>query len=850
MHSDRLQPPTPSFSSSRRSPAKAVSRWRRGVILPCVLTLFLMFGVVAVLFTMLEFMHSTATFAHHHPLLAGGVIVHGSHATETDRVIHAAPDRSGGNANVDANAADTSGSVPKRLYHMSAGERRQTLDSWMQSRHGRVNKQKHQAASKASAGPLAGHPVNVSLPRRVTPPPSPPPTPAPPSPKPTRPPPLLPPMPGRSFTDRSSDYAHDLAALRRYRRGVVIDEIEYSFAGYAKCAWGWDEVRPVSCTGRNWDDMGGYPSPGLALTLIDSLTTLYLANLTEHWRVALEYVERELTFDVPVSVSVFEMTIRVVGGLLSAYELSGEAHPFLLQKARDMADRLLPAFNTQTGFPNSHIHLRLGNHSNAPWHPNSVYLAEIASFGIEFRSLSYHTRDGKYAKAVSRVNNAMMTFCSETGLCQLRFDVQSLHWDGQEYSIGGLADSYYEYLLKLYIHSGFEDLPSLSRFLRASASIIQELVIFDVKANESNKIDVISSAAQKFVYHARPTSALKQTTAATQAAGPVMNGNGSAVTATVPPTPPPVPRTKRSVHSAFVTAGRDGTTVYDMDHLVCFAAGMFELGYHATPWDDPGFQMLMAQRDLPADLREKLRDASLGIGQTCRDVSTMTNFGLPPEVSTLNGDRHSDFAAHLSVHHLKQPYLLRPEALESFFYLTLFDLHPALSGPGASIHTATSLRHRSRWEDAAWDAFVQVIRHCKVANGYSGVLNVMMPADVEKYANDAPSAPNSADAADDLDGRAPRHNDLMESFWLAESLKYLLLTNSIDEHSFGGESDRDASALGDLLHRHARNDRAAQTGSRVTSASVARGVTWEWVLNTEAHPLRVRPDLFDRIPPL
>lgn len=55
-------------------------------------------------------------------------------------------------------------------------------------------------------------------------------------------------------------------------------------------------------------------------------------------------------------MSVFESNIRMVGGLLSAYELSGE-EVFLL-KAEDLARRLLPAFGTPTGIPLGAINLR------------------------------------------------------------------------------------------------------------------------------------------------------------------------------------------------------------------------------------------------------------------------------------------------------------------------------------------------------------------------------------------------------------------------------------------------------------------------------------------------------------
>lgn len=56
---------------------------------------------------------------------------------------------------------------------------------------------------------------------------------------------------------------------------------------------------------------------------------------------------------------------RVVGGLLSTYDLSGDK--IFLEKAKDIADRLLPAWNTPTGIPYNIINLRNGNAHNPSW---------------------------------------------------------------------------------------------------------------------------------------------------------------------------------------------------------------------------------------------------------------------------------------------------------------------------------------------------------------------------------------------------------------------------------------------------------------------------------------------------
>ena len=111
---------------------------------------------------------------------------------------------------------------------------------------------------------------------------------------------------------------------------------------YRKFAWGADEVHPKSGgRGNNWG--------GFGMTSLDALDTLKLLGLEKELDDATDWVEKNVEFDRYTSVSVFETNIRVVGGLLSAYDLTG--NKMFLKKARDIADRLLPAFNTPSGYP-------------------------------------------------------------------------------------------------------------------------------------------------------------------------------------------------------------------------------------------------------------------------------------------------------------------------------------------------------------------------------------------------------------------------------------------------------------------------------------------------------------------
>jgi len=140
----------------------------------------------------------------------------------------------------------------------------------------------------------------------------------------------------------------------------------HAFDGYMKYAFPLDELRPLSCQGE--DSLGGY-----ALTLIDSLDTLALLGDKEKFGAAVEWVGKNVRFDINKTVSVFETNIRILGGLLSAHLIASDYatgmriqsyDDQLLHLAADLAQRLLPAFDTPTGIPFGSINLKYGVDEN------------------------------------------------------------------------------------------------------------------------------------------------------------------------------------------------------------------------------------------------------------------------------------------------------------------------------------------------------------------------------------------------------------------------------------------------------------------------------------------------------
>jgi len=104
--------------------------------------------------------------------------------------------------------------------------------------------------------------------------------------------------------------------LGRSRAGAVVATMRHAWSNYRAKAWGSDELRPRSGTGQdNWS--------GVGMTLVDSLDTLWLMGMTAEFADARAWVAANLNFDKYSAISVFEITIRELGGLLAAYELSG-----------------------------------------------------------------------------------------------------------------------------------------------------------------------------------------------------------------------------------------------------------------------------------------------------------------------------------------------------------------------------------------------------------------------------------------------------------------------------------------------------------------------------------------------
>ncbi|XP_052334588.1 endoplasmic reticulum mannosyl-oligosaccharide 1,2-alpha-mannosidase-like isoform X2 [Oncorhynchus keta] len=251
------------------------------------------------------------------------------------------------------------------------------------------------------------------------------------------------------------------------RLEAVRDAFRHAWKGYKEFAWGKDELRPMSKSYGEWF--------GLGLTLIDALDTMWILNLKKEFEEAKTWVSTELFFDKDVDVNLFESTIRILGGLLSTYHLTGDT--LFLDKAKDIGTRLMPAFNTPSKIPYSDVNIGKGTAHPPRWTSDST-VAEVTSIQLEFRELSRLTQDTRYQAAVDEVMQKVHKLeGKQDGLVPMFINTNSGQFTHLGmFTLGARADSYYEYLLKQWIQGGKKETALLEDYLQALEGVKKNLL--------------------------------------------------------------------------------------------------------------------------------------------------------------------------------------------------------------------------------------------------------------------------------------------------------------------------------------------------------------------------------------
>ncbi|KAI1277905.1 glycoside hydrolase family 47 protein [Xylaria sp. FL0933] len=191
--------------------------------------------------------------------------------------------------------------------------------------------------------------------------------------------------------------------VREARQQQVKAEMERGWAGYWQYARGHDELSPVTKKFRD-------PFCGWAATLVDSLDTLWIMGMEDEFKDALLEVEKiDFTVSKRAEIPVFETTIRYLGGLLAAYDVSGGksgGHDILLEKAVELAEILMGVFDTPNRMPVLYYNWKPSYASRPRRAGNGVSVAELGSLAMEFTRLAQLTKENRYYDAVARITDA------------------------------------------------------------------------------------------------------------------------------------------------------------------------------------------------------------------------------------------------------------------------------------------------------------------------------------------------------------------------------------------------------------------------------------------------------------
>jgi len=240
----------------------------------------------------------------------------------------------------------------------------------------------------------------------------------------------------------------------------VKGECLHAWNNYEHYAWGHDALKPLSCTPHDWYGQS------LLMTPVDALDTLILMHLDAEADRARTLIKSELSFDHDIYVKNFEITIRLLGGLLSSYQLTSDRR--LLALAEDLGRRLLPAFDSPTGLPYVYVNLRTGQVRDPKTNP-----AETGTLLLEFGTLSKLTGNPIFYDKAKRALVETFKRRSPLGLVGSSINVESGVWSDPDSHISGGIDSYYEYLWKCWRLFGDHDcldmwnasIPALHKYL-------------------------------------------------------------------------------------------------------------------------------------------------------------------------------------------------------------------------------------------------------------------------------------------------------------------------------------------------------------------------------------------------
>ncbi|KAF2660627.1 glycoside hydrolase family 47 protein [Lophiostoma macrostomum CBS 122681] len=197
---------------------------------------------------------------------------------------------------------------------------------------------------------------------------------------------------------------------REDKLNVIKGVFRRSWDGYREYAWQHDELSPVSGKFRD-------PFASWRATLVDALDTLWIMGMKKEFEEAVKAVDEiDFTTSPRADIPLFETTIRYLGGLIAAYDLSDRKYKNLLTKAVELAEILISAFDTPNRMPQTYYYWRPSFASQSHRASNRIVMAEVGSLSVEFTRLAQLTGEDKYYDAIARITDALEEFQDKTRL--------------------------------------------------------------------------------------------------------------------------------------------------------------------------------------------------------------------------------------------------------------------------------------------------------------------------------------------------------------------------------------------------------------------------------------------------
>merc|ERR550534_2545077 len=201
-------------------------------------------------------------------------------------------------------------------------------------------------------------------------------------------------------------------------------------------------------------------------------------GLDEEYKIASSLLTKYDVVNADGDVSVFEATTKALASLLGSYEMGGRTDNTLLTVAKELGDKLLLAWRETGLFPKSIINLKTGDVRWHNWSKGHVLLSEVGALQLEFAALSGYTKDNTYIEQVQSIHTKLGELADANDGLYIKFiePAKEKFQTKGEVTVGSMADSFFQALLKNWILSGYKDINSLRQFIKAVDAINNSLI--------------------------------------------------------------------------------------------------------------------------------------------------------------------------------------------------------------------------------------------------------------------------------------------------------------------------------------------------------------------------------------